>query len=215
MRNKRYDEVYTGGLGGYSIVNMILSLFQEYPALVELNCYGRTVFQFFEVYGFHFQYDKAAISVHHKRYVKKPPDTTRSHSQPQLGLCILDPLNIDFNVARGSFLMFDIRETFISTYMDILVTLKRNADEEFLDKALCMDTGQIIQSISAIRSKWNKFCDKQDLPVDYFYRIMKKKSLFGNGEYLELYELKYGNPESDDTDIKGKEDRKRKHNDIS
>jgi non-canonical poly(A) RNA polymerase PAPD5/7 len=62
------NEVYTGGLGSYSVVCLAVSFLQMHPKIrrgeidPERNL-GVLVMEFFELYGSHFNYDEVGISL--------------------------------------------------------------------------------------------------------------------------------------------------------
>lgn len=68
LSQRSMNEVFTGGLGSYSIVCLAISFLQMHPKIrrgeidVEKNL-GVLVMDFFELYGCHFNYDEVGISV--------------------------------------------------------------------------------------------------------------------------------------------------------
>ncbi|KAI8855125.1 hypothetical protein BC829DRAFT_459 [Chytridium lagenaria] len=62
--DRSFDEVYKGGLGGYSLINMIVAILQQNPDLQRSeNALGRILYEFFHVFGSTFDYDRLMISV--------------------------------------------------------------------------------------------------------------------------------------------------------
>lgn len=62
------NEVFTGGLGSYSIVCLAISFLQMHPKIrrgeiVPEKNLGVLVMEFFELYGCHFNYDEVGISI--------------------------------------------------------------------------------------------------------------------------------------------------------
>ena len=68
LRQRSMNEVYTGGLGSYSVVCLAVSFLQMHPKIrrgeidPERNL-GVLVMEFFELYGSHFNYDEVGISL--------------------------------------------------------------------------------------------------------------------------------------------------------
>ena len=68
LSQRGMNEVYTGGLGSYSVVCLAISFLQMHPKIrkgeidPELNL-GVLVIEFFELYGLHFNYDEVGISL--------------------------------------------------------------------------------------------------------------------------------------------------------
>jgi len=68
LSQRSMNEVYTGGLGSYSIVCLAVSFLQMHPKIrrgeidPEQNL-GVLVMEFFELYGLHFNYDEVGISL--------------------------------------------------------------------------------------------------------------------------------------------------------
>eukprot|EP00906_Rhabdomonas_costata_P005258 RCo007894 len=66
LRQRVMNEVYTGGLSSYSISLMVIHLLQMFygpSAHRDKPSLGKLLIDFFQLYGFHFNYDLAAISV--------------------------------------------------------------------------------------------------------------------------------------------------------
>ena len=68
LSQRSMNEVYTGGLGSYSVVCLAVSFLQMHPKIrrgeidPERNL-GVLVMEFFELYGLHFNYDEVGISL--------------------------------------------------------------------------------------------------------------------------------------------------------
>lgn len=88
-----FDSVYTGGLGGFALLNMIVSLLQQHSILAsQKGNLGRILVQFFQTYGLDFDYDSLfhtfnqplefAISVRLKAYIPKPAEVVRTRYIP-------------------------------------------------------------------------------------------------------------------------------------
>lgn len=91
LAQRRLNEVYTGGLGSYAIMLMVLSFLQLHPRgeATGADCnLGVLLIEFFELYGLHFNYERVGLSVrgggsyfekvgsmwaHVRRFVLSPP----------------------------------------------------------------------------------------------------------------------------------------------
>lgn len=70
LSQRGMNEVYMGGLGSYSIVCMAISFLQQHPKIRRGEIdpsknLGVLVMEFFELYGCHFNYQEAGISLRH------------------------------------------------------------------------------------------------------------------------------------------------------
>lgn len=68
LSQRNMNEVYTGGLGSYSVVCLVVSFLQMHPKIrrAEINPeknLGVLVMEFFELYGIYFNYDEVGISL--------------------------------------------------------------------------------------------------------------------------------------------------------
>jgi hypothetical protein len=66
LAQRRLNEVYTGGLGSYAIMLMVLSFLQLHPRgeATGADCnLGVLLIEFFELYGLHFNYERVGLSV--------------------------------------------------------------------------------------------------------------------------------------------------------
>lgn len=65
------NDVSTGGLGGFSITCLIVSLLQRNPDLAAKNSPGEIFMEFLDHYGNHFDYHKLAIELNPPRLARK------------------------------------------------------------------------------------------------------------------------------------------------
>lgn len=75
LAQRGLNEVYTGGLGSYAIMLMVLSFLQMHPR-PDVNSakanLGVLLIEFLELYGCHFNYERVVISVRQGgRYLPK------------------------------------------------------------------------------------------------------------------------------------------------
>lgn len=96
LAQRSMNEVYTGGLGSYSIVCLVISFLQMHPKIRKAeidpsNNLGVLVMEFFELYGCYFNYNEVGISLRDGgTYYNKRRRGWYDQSQPRL-LSIEDP----------------------------------------------------------------------------------------------------------------------------
>ncbi|KAK3691340.1 hypothetical protein LTR37_018701 [Vermiconidia calcicola] len=104
MRN--LNEVFTGGLGGFSIICLVVSMLQHMPELdsgsmdPELD-YANLLMNFLDLYGNRFNIETTGITLDPPGYI----DKTRSHqtySNQNQNLTIIDPNKADNDLSGGS-----------------------------------------------------------------------------------------------------------------
>jgi len=115
------NEVYTGGLGSYSIVCLAISFLQMHPKIrrgeidAERNL-GVLVMEFFELYGCYFNYEEAGISVRDGgTYFSKKQRGWYDYYKSNL-LSIEDPADPSNDISRGSYGFPKVRATFAGAY---------------------------------------------------------------------------------------------------
>ncbi|KIJ58324.1 hypothetical protein HYDPIDRAFT_102916 [Hydnomerulius pinastri MD-312] len=116
LNQRGMNEVYTGGLGSYSIVCLAVSFLQMHPKIrrgeiePEKNL-GVLVMEFFEFYGCYFNYEEVGISVRHggTYYSKRQRgwyDSVKNHL-----LSIEDPTDPSNDISKGSYGIAKVRQT--------------------------------------------------------------------------------------------------------
>lgn len=96
LAQRSMNEVYTGGLGSYSIVCLVISFLQMHPKIRRGEIdpsknLGVLVMEFFELYGCYFNYHEVGISLRDGgTYYNKRRRGWYDHGQPKL-LSIEDP----------------------------------------------------------------------------------------------------------------------------
>lgn len=116
LNQRGMNEVYKGGLGSYSIICMAISFLQMHPKvrLGEIDPsenLGVLLVEFFELYGFFFNYNHIGISINNGgSYFLKLQKGWYDMSKPWL-LSIVDPTDDTNDVSRGSFQMLRLRQT--------------------------------------------------------------------------------------------------------
>lgn len=119
-----YNEVWTGGIGSYSLILMTVSFLQLHPRIdtrsLNVNL-GVLLIEFFEFYGRCFNYMKTAIRIQDggcylpKEEVLKQFTNTAKFPQSSV-LCIEDPLNPLNDIGKGSYGALKVKQAFEYAY---------------------------------------------------------------------------------------------------
>lgn len=114
------NEVYTGGIGSYTVSCLVLSFLQTHP-LIQADLIrphenlGIMLIEFFELYGRHFNYDQVGISVQPSLpgqfYFDKLEREWYNEARPGL-LSVEDPQNSENDISKGSFSFHTVRQAF-------------------------------------------------------------------------------------------------------
>ncbi len=114
------NEVYTGGIGSYTVTCLVLSFLQTHPLIQNgiirpHENLGVMLLEIFELYGKHFNYDNVGISVQPVEtgefYYDKIERGWVNESRPGL-LSIEDPQNPENDISKGSFSFHMVRQAF-------------------------------------------------------------------------------------------------------
>ncbi|ORY25169.1 hypothetical protein BCR39DRAFT_471705 [Naematelia encephala] len=108
LSQRSMNEVFTGGLGSYAVICMVISFLQVHPQLrssqmdAEKNL-GTLLVEFFELYGRNFNYDYVGLSIRRGGfYFDKRARGWLNDSKPFL-LSVEDPQDPDSDIGGGSF----------------------------------------------------------------------------------------------------------------
>lgn len=120
---RQLNEVFSGGLGSYGVVLLIVSFLQMHPLIqakairAEEN-YGVLLVEFFELYGRLFNYELVGISLRNGgNYFDRARKATLNCINGERGmLCLEDPQNDQNNVAKGSYAMHAVQRAFEHAY---------------------------------------------------------------------------------------------------
>ncbi|TFY59950.1 hypothetical protein EVG20_g7606 [Dentipellis fragilis] len=121
LHQRSMNEVYTGGLGSYSIVCLCISFLQMHPKIRRgeidpTKNLGVLVMEFFELYGCYFNYQEAGISVRDGgTYFNKSQRGWSDYSKSSL-LSIEDPGDSSNDISRGSYNIARVRQTFAGAH---------------------------------------------------------------------------------------------------
>ncbi|KAI0093770.1 hypothetical protein BDY19DRAFT_918831 [Irpex rosettiformis] len=121
LSQRSMNEVYTGGLGSYSIVCLAISFLQHHPKIRRGEIdpsknLGVLMMDFFDLYGNYFRYDEVGISVRDGgSYYKKQQRGWSDYRAPGL-LSIEDPGDPSNDISRGSFAIARVRTTLAGAF---------------------------------------------------------------------------------------------------
>ncbi|XP_037733540.1 terminal nucleotidyltransferase 4B isoform X2 [Chelonia mydas] len=116
------NEVFTGGIGSYSLFLMAVSFLQLHPredACIHSANYGVLLIEFFELYGRHFNYLKTGIRIKNGgSYVAKDEvqKSMLDGYRPSM-LYIEDPLQPGNDVGRSSYGAMQVKQAFDYAYV--------------------------------------------------------------------------------------------------
>jgi len=135
LYQRNLNEVYTGGIGSYSLILLIVSFLQHHPhvrAESEDANLGVLLTEFFELYGRNFNYSQVGINV----------DGTGSyfnkieHGMNESTLCIIDPADPTNNVGRVCFGLWNVKYAFEHAYVTLSHALINNKDRHPSNKTI-------------------------------------------------------------------------------
>ncbi|KAJ4478411.1 hypothetical protein J3R30DRAFT_3481689 [Lentinula aciculospora] len=134
LSQRSMNEVYTGGLGSYSIVSLVISFLQMHPKIrrgeidADQNL-GVLLIEFFELYGSFFNYDNVGMSVRDGgTYFNKRQRGWYNDSSNYKGkggpssLSIEDPIDISNDISSGSYGFAKVRATFAGAHSILTAT---------------------------------------------------------------------------------------------
>ncbi|TID25073.1 hypothetical protein E6O75_ATG04278 [Venturia nashicola] len=109
------NEVHTGGLGGFSVACLVVSMLQHSPDIQSGNppTLGALLLRFFKLYGSDFNMTSLGISVNPPKYI---PKDVYSKSYGKAKWLIHDPHNADNDVSGGSSRAELIADKFYDAY---------------------------------------------------------------------------------------------------
>lgn len=120
LAQRSMNEVFTGGLGSYSVICLVISFLQMHPKLrrSEMDArrnLGTLLLEFFELYGRSFNYDAVGISLRRGGNYFLKRSRGWLHQQPFL-LAIEDPQDPDNDIAKSSFGIRQVKMTLSGAY---------------------------------------------------------------------------------------------------
>lgn len=140
------NEVYIGGLGGFTVICLVISLLQLHPGFssgnipIEKNL-GVGLMEFFELYGYRFDTSKVGIDVStssyfRKSYVPAPRfgDTKSKEYKEYWILHIIDPNDPTNNISKSSYGVKEIFRTFAEGFGALESRMSEFHKQEFGDR---------------------------------------------------------------------------------
>jgi len=130
LAQRKLNEVYTGGLGSYSVVCLAVSFLQMHPKIrqgeidPEKNL-GVLVIEFFELYGHRFNYENVGISLREGGTYFNKRERGWNIDYKRNMLSIEDPADPSNDISSGSYHFHKVRMAFAGAY-DLLTTTLYN-----------------------------------------------------------------------------------------
>lgn len=117
LARRGMNEVHTGGLGGLSVICLVVSFLANHPRISSgtidaADNLGPLLIEFFELYGSSFNYEQLGLSMTGSMPYLRKDDYIALQNRNQFALSILDPLDSTNNLSRGSFNLSGIRQAF-------------------------------------------------------------------------------------------------------
>jgi DNA polymerase sigma len=178
-----FNEVWTGGIGSYSLILMTVSFLQLHtrvdPRSCEVNL-GVLLIEFFELYGRCFNYMKTAIRIINGGcYLPKEEILKKISNQGFRSsvLCIEDPLNPLNDIGKGSYGALKVKQAFEYAYFNLsAAVLPQN---EFLIKSNSQSIlGRIIRVTKEVRDYRHSIKKMFEKKVSLFVFDIAKGSFF-------------------------------------
>ncbi|KAI0062345.1 Nucleotidyltransferase [Artomyces pyxidatus] len=121
LSQRSMNEVFSGGLGSYSIVCLAVSFLQMHPKIRRgeidpMQNLGVLVMEFFELYGFYFNYQEVGISLRGGGTYYSKVQRGWSDYQKSGLLSIEDPGDPSNDVSKGSYNINRVRQTFAGAH---------------------------------------------------------------------------------------------------
>ncbi len=119
-----FNEVWTGGIGSYSLILMTVSFLQLHPRIDARSCHanlGVLLIEFFELYGRCFNYMKTAIRILNGGCYLPKEEILKQFSTGYRSsvLCIEDPLNPANDIGKGSYGALKVKQAFEYAYFTL------------------------------------------------------------------------------------------------
>lgn len=185
LQQRGLNEVYTGGLGSYAILLMVVSFLQNHKLvkskkLDPLNNLGVLFFEFLDFYGNKFSNTELAISTTNGGTYSEPIPSGKFYQIPLL--TIWDPTNQENNVTQGSFNYVRIKNSFSNKHKDLLFSLDSAMQQNNnLENKRSKKQISILKNIVKV-SEYD--IERRDAIKDIF-----NKKKFNIGDYLSKEDL--------------------------
>ncbi|KAI7152005.1 hypothetical protein KC316_g15042, partial [Hortaea werneckii] len=116
------NEVYTGGIGGFTIICLVVSMMQLMPELQSGSMdptmhYGDLLLNFLDLYGNKFDVQATGIMLDPPRYFDKESETRVNAKSDRL--TIIDPNKRDNDISGGSHRINDVLDVFSHAHAEL------------------------------------------------------------------------------------------------
>lgn len=114
LQQRALSEVFTGGLGSYSITLLVISFLQLHPKLQRAEMaasknLGTLLMEFLELYGKNFGYDECIVSVRGRGGYYNKRQRGWSDARKPFMLSVEDPHDVTNDISKGSFAIISVR----------------------------------------------------------------------------------------------------------
>lgn len=140
LNQRGMSEVFSGGLGSYSVICMVISHIQLHPKLQSGEIdpaynLGVLFLELLELYGKNFGYDEVGISVSGiGKYFRKARRGWKDDRRPFM-LSIEDPQDASNDISKGSFAILSVRQVFGGAFDILTAALCQRETEMSLQRA--------------------------------------------------------------------------------
>ena len=134
LMQRGMSEVFSGGLGSYSVIIMVISFLQLHPKVQRgeidpARSLGVLLLEFLELYGKNFGYDNCGISIRGRGgYFSKARRGWKDERRPFM-LCIEDPHDPSNDISKGSFGIINVRSTLAGAFDILTAAICQQANE--------------------------------------------------------------------------------------
>ncbi|PWZ03168.1 hypothetical protein BCV70DRAFT_197406 [Testicularia cyperi] len=134
LMQRGMSEVFSGGLGSYSVIIMVISFLQLHPKVQRgeidpARNLGVLLLEFLELYGKNFGYDNCGISIRGRGgYFSKARRGWKDLRRPFM-LCIEDPHDPANDISKGSFGIINVRSTLAGAFDILTAAICQQANE--------------------------------------------------------------------------------------
>lgn len=175
LAQRSMNEVFTGGLGSYSVICLVISFLQIHPRLrnSEMDArsnLGTLLLEFFELYGRSFNYDAVGISLRRGGCYFLKRNRNWLNMQQSWLLAIEDPQDPDNDISKSSFGIRQVRMTLGGAYdllqnalydraAQILLRDGRPSPDRKVQLPTCPEEWSVLASIMGLTKETFKFRD--------------------------------------------------------
>ncbi|KAJ1032673.1 hypothetical protein NDA16_000696 [Ustilago loliicola] len=169
LMQRGMSEVFSGGLGSYSVIIMVISFLQLHPKVQRGEIepgrsLGVLLLEFLELYGKNFGYDNCGISIRGRGgYFSKARRGWKDERRPFM-LCIEDPHDPSNDISKGSFGIINVRSTLAGAFDILTAAICQQANEGISGRYGAASNGAARNHTS--RSKHRRFSVDSDSDSD-------------------------------------------------